>query len=402
LAIPRSIGREDQPSTEHPKSELRLVIPARNEETRIVETVLDCCRRFGARARITVVANDCSDNTASVVRGLMASNPNLELVETHLAIGKGGAVRVGLARGNEPYVAFLDADGSASAATLDHLLERLRAERAAAAIGSRWLPASKIVQLQSVSRRIASRGFNLLVRALFALPYSDTQCGAKVFRRDAIVRVLDSLELSNFAFDVDVLVSLRAHGYRVIEEPITWGDAPGTSIRLWPAALSMALSIVRLRVRRSPLRHWPFTDLLARDTVVAVVPTTTLLLLGYRGAPRSARLDAIAEELRRAGHRTIEPDLSSFAKRVRFWVWYALRGHVAIGAIVNEDPATLLARFSTKAKVSLKGDPSTDRAAVQQLLERLRYRAVLRRADELSECVDSELSESVTRELGYP
>jgi hypothetical protein len=385
LTTPRSTGLYPAFGPHAARPELRLVIPARNEARRIESTVVDCCRRFGDRARVTVVANDCSDATADIVRRLMSSFENLELVETARSIGKGGAVRVGLARGDEPYVAFIDADGSASAATLDHLLRRLRTERAAAAIGSRWLRGSQIFQYQNVKRRIASRAFNLLVRALFALPYSDTQCGAKVFRRDAIGAVLDGLELSNFAFDVDVLVSLRARGYVVIEEPIAWGDAPGTSIDLVPAAVSMARSIVRLRLRRSPLRRWPFIDLLARDSVIPVVATSTLLLLGRdRSRAPNARLAAIADELDRHGHRAIEPDRSTPSARARFWLWYLTRGHATIDAIVCEDARSLTARFSTKAKVLLDADPASDRDAVRGALERLRYRAVFRSADELS------------------
>lgn len=49
-------------------------------------------------------------------------------------------------------------------------------------IGSRWLGGARIVVKEPLARRIASRGFNFMVRLLFDLPFKDTQCGTKAFK----------------------------------------------------------------------------------------------------------------------------------------------------------------------------------------------------------------------------
>ena len=57
-------------------------------------------------------------------------------------------------------------------------------------IGSRYVPGSKVTTPQGLFRRLESRTFNLIIRLLFGLPYNDTQCGAKVFKKVPLDLVL--------------------------------------------------------------------------------------------------------------------------------------------------------------------------------------------------------------------
>ena len=102
-----------------------------------------------------VVANGCSDDTAGVTRTLARRFANVELLEIHQRIGKGGAVRAGLTFGREPYVAFIDADGSTAPDQLDVLLAACSERKLSGAIGSRWLPGSRIAASSRCS--VASR-----------------------------------------------------------------------------------------------------------------------------------------------------------------------------------------------------------------------------------------------------
>jgi glycosyltransferase involved in cell wall biosynthesis len=249
---------------------LRIVIPAHNEATRIASTLSDYCREFRATATVVVVANGCSDATAGVVRSLQTKFENLALIDIPNSIGKGGAVRVGLAGGNEPYVGFVDADGSTSAREFMRLFERLVQARADALIGSRWLPESQIQTAQTGTRRIVSRAFNAIVQALFGLRIKDTQCGAKLFARQPLAGVLGSLELADFAFDIELLVRLQQGGCRIVEAPTVWTDRAGTKIHLLHASWSMLKSVLRLRLRETALWQIPLVDRFARRGVIPV------------------------------------------------------------------------------------------------------------------------------------
>lgn len=121
-------------------------------------------------------------------------------------------------------------------------------------IGSRWLPGSRILVKQSLMRRLVSRGFNLLVRIIFRLPFKDTQCGAKVFARQALSDVVGELETTNFAFDVELLYKLKKKGYNILELPTLWENKPRSTLNLWAAVPEMFVALVKVRLLESPLR----------------------------------------------------------------------------------------------------------------------------------------------------
>ncbi len=322
------------------------------------------CRYFDKRASIVVVANGCRDRTAEIVRELMLRFANLSLIEIKHAIGKGGAVRVGFKSGMEPFIGYTDADGSTAPAEFDSLLEACRRTGADGAIGSRWIRGSKVTRRQPVMRRILSRAFNLIVRGLFGLKFSDTQCGAKLFRRDAINRVLGELELSNFAFDIDLLYALKRLGFRVEECPISWEDCPGDSkIKLFSSSYTMLLALVRLRMRNGALRMLPYGDLIARSAVIPVKQSLTLIVACDRN-PEEIEAGSMEGELKRwasvweaDGHNIhwLAPRTSSHV--LRTIAWYVQRGHREVDAIITyRSRLTSFAYLSSKPKLSLSLD----------------------------------------------
>jgi hypothetical protein len=100
-----------------------------------------------------------------------------------------------------------------------------------------------------------SWGFNTGVNLLFNLGIKDTQCGAKVFRKNLIAKILPSLTISNMAFDVNFLVDTKRVGAKILEMPIEWEDDDGSTIKNNVASsVAMALSVLRLRIMYSPLK----------------------------------------------------------------------------------------------------------------------------------------------------
>ncbi len=243
-----------------------IIIPAHNEQDRIGPVVSDYLRSF-QDSELIVVLNGCTDATQERVRATCDGRGDVRLVALPLAVGKGGAVRAGMMLARAPIIGFVDADGSTSAAEMRRLCEALG--DADGVIASRWLEASVVRVPQTRLRRFASRAFNAIVRVMFGLPFSDTQCGAKVFRADALRPILHRLETANFAFDVDLLVLLSQSGRRIVELPTVWEDRTGSSLRVVPSSMLMLAALLRLRLRHSPFH--PFVPWLDR-----VVPTKPL------------------------------------------------------------------------------------------------------------------------------
>jgi glycosyltransferase involved in cell wall biosynthesis len=204
-----------------------LVIPAYNEENRI-RPLFDAIGHFDGEL---IVVCDGTDGTAQVVDEIARRRTDLTIrcLTFDHRLGKGGGVFAGLSSARAPLVGFFDADGSTSITEMQRLFLRLADNDGA--IGSRWIAGSTLTVRQGLLRRLESRGFNLLIRLLFGLEFSDTQCGAKVFRKSALDPVLPFMVSRGFEFDVELLWRLRRAGSRVAEVPIEWQNKGDSHVR---------------------------------------------------------------------------------------------------------------------------------------------------------------------------
>ncbi len=236
--------------------QLSLIIPAYNEEVRLGR-MLDAylpyfIGRYGEGVEIIIVVNGSTDRTAAIAAGAAERWRQVRAVIEPQPVGKGGAIMRGLARARGAFIGYVDADGATPPQTFQDLVERIGS--AGAIIASRWLPGAEVSPRQPLSRRIASRLFNRLVRILFGFRITDTQCGAKLMSRAAVERVLPRLGITRWAFDVDLLFQLHRAGFEIIETPTVWHDVSGSRVKVVRASLEMIIALTRLRLIYSPLK----------------------------------------------------------------------------------------------------------------------------------------------------
>ncbi len=227
--------------------EIEFIVPARNEAERLAAALVPQLEHFAGRARFTVVLDHCTDETADVVERLESQHPHLSCFDLSAARGKGSAVLEGFRRSTADIVGFMDADCPTPPVEIDRLLVVL--EDADGVIASRYLPRSLIASPRTPVRTVASRALNIAVRALFGLPYRDTQCGAKLFWRRAITPILPQISTRNWLFDVDLLVAARMRGLEVVELPIIWCEREGSHLDVIGFAPEAARSLIALRMR---------------------------------------------------------------------------------------------------------------------------------------------------------
>ena len=95
--------------------------------------------------------------------------------------------------------------------------------------------------------------FHFIVQSLFWLNIKDTQCGAKVMRREVIETIRPYLRLADLAFDVNLLYSAKRAGFSLAEIPTVWTDQSGSKVAFnFRTSLNMLLSLLRLRLLYSP------------------------------------------------------------------------------------------------------------------------------------------------------
>lgn len=227
---------------------ISLIIPAHNEQERLAATLHEYAgalrHRYDDQYEVIVVANACTDATVEVARSVAAVYPQIRVIEMRDATGKGGAVLAGFRAARGEAVLFADADAATSPSSLLALVDGLTLHHVV--IGSRKLPASQVLTKQPLKRRLLSRVFGASVRTLYGLPYRDTQCGAKAFRRDAARALARCVEERHWAFDVDLLLCARALGLRVAEQPVVWADKAGSKLSVGSTGWQVLASLWRM------------------------------------------------------------------------------------------------------------------------------------------------------------
>ncbi len=228
--------------------DLSIVIPAYNEESRLpatLERIAAYLKNRGREAEVLVVDDGSKDRTATVAESFRGKIPTLRVVSNGVNRGKGYSVRHGVQEAHGRIVLFTDADLSAPIEEADKLIEAL--EKYDLAIGSRAVDRSLITVRESRFREFAGIIFNKLVRIILWLPFVDTQCGFKAFRRDPCAVAFEQQTIERFGFDPELLYLARHHGLRAVEIPVRWGHSPATKVSMLRDSLQMFLDVFKIR-----------------------------------------------------------------------------------------------------------------------------------------------------------
>jgi len=233
-------------------TELSVVIPAFNEEKRLRATVLkviDYFERRGLRDFEVIVVDDGSrDNTAESV-GDLASEGKIRILRNEKNRGKGYSVRRGVLDSSGGYILFSDADLSTPIEEYEKLRAALDAGSADIAIGSRALKDSEVIKHQPFYRETMGKVFNRIARALTFKKIRDSQCGFKLFRRDAAKKLFSISKTDGFAFDAEIIFLAQKMGIGVAEIPVKWVNSPNSRVNPLRDSLNMFFEILKIRIR---------------------------------------------------------------------------------------------------------------------------------------------------------
>lgn len=228
--------------------EISIVIPSYNEELRLpatLERIADYLPSLGGEVEILVVDDGSKDRTAEVAESFRKRYPYVRVISNGVNRGKGFSVRRGMLEARGRTVLFTDADLSAPIEEAPKLLEALKTYDVA--IGSRALDRSLITVHESRFREFAGIVFNTIVRLILRLPFVDTQCGFKAFRRERCQILFEQQRIERFGFDPELLYLARHHGLRTVEIPVRWGHSPATKVNMLRDSIQMFFDIFTIR-----------------------------------------------------------------------------------------------------------------------------------------------------------
>lgn len=257
--------KEPFPSLHDPSSmELSVVIPAYNEELRMpvmLEEAMEYLEKRQKQQRsftyeVIVVDDGSKDKTTEVAFGYTKKYGAdkvrvLTLVENR---GKGGAVRMGTMSSRGKLILMADADGATKFADIEKVEAGLndltpKPENMAISCGSRAHLEKDSVAQRSMFRTFLMYGFHFLVWFFCVRGIKDTQCGFKLFTREAALKTFSCLHVERWAFDVELLYIAQCFKIPIAEVAVNWTEIEGSKLVPFWSWLQMGRDLIFIRLR---------------------------------------------------------------------------------------------------------------------------------------------------------
>ncbi len=196
---------------------LSLIVPVYRQERIIVENILSIKEALDAIRydhEIIVVFDGKTDQSYTKIK--QSNIPKLKTLCYMKNQGKSHAIQLGMKKAVGDYVMFMDSGMEIDTSGISILLEHMEWHNADIIVGSKRHPESQVNY--SLTRRILSDGYYVIVKLLFGIKVRDTQAGIKIFRKNVLERILPRLVEKKFAGDLEMLVVADILGFKQIYE----------------------------------------------------------------------------------------------------------------------------------------------------------------------------------------
>ena len=198
---------------------LSIIIPVYNEENsleKIVDQVFSV--NLGSVAKEIIISDDGSnDQTSEIVQKLRLKYPSLVAYRSPTNLGKGAAVRLGIAISTGEIITIQDADLELNPNEYAQLLRHLLDQETKIVYGSRFLNSK--VKLKR-SSRLANKFLTFLTNLLFGSHLTDMETAYKMFLRETMDGI--RLRCVRFDFEPEITANFLKKGYQIKEVPISY------------------------------------------------------------------------------------------------------------------------------------------------------------------------------------
>ncbi|EME32609.1 dolichyl-phosphate beta-glucosyltransferase [Galdieria sulphuraria] len=239
---------------------LSVIVPAYNEEKRLPKMLEETIKSLEARTRrvasfsweIIVVDDGSRDDTVEVAYkiGGPLGTDRFRVLRLPQNSGKGAAVKNGMLSSRGELLLMADADGATyfeDYLKLEGKVGSAYKEKPLIIIGSR----AQLEQAErSFVRKLFMWGFHWYVNLIGGVTHiRDTQCGFKLFTREAARLVFPNQHLFRWAFDVELLYVAQQYSIPIYEVPVKWSEIPGSKLNILKAVLNMSRDLLIMRCK---------------------------------------------------------------------------------------------------------------------------------------------------------
>lgn len=235
--------------------ELSIIIPMYNEAAiaeACVRTLAGAMESAGMSYEILFSDDGSTDGCAAIIektaRELVLSGGEVRVVRAGRNRGKGHAVRLGMRAAQGDFCVFTDCDLAYGTDVISAMANRMKASPADVLIGSRAI-ADDGYAGYTLTRKLASKAYVRLLALSAGFRYTDSQCGIKMFRREAAQKIFSLAETDGWAFDFELLLLADKFGYTIEEHPVTVLNHRESKVHLLRDSLRMAGDVRKIRTR---------------------------------------------------------------------------------------------------------------------------------------------------------
>ncbi len=234
------------------RSTLNVVIPVYNEEAELETSVATLAAFLGQHLRdfswtITIADNASTDRTFQIAQRLEKAYGFVRAFHLDKK-GRGRAVKAAWKQSKDDIVSYMDVDLSTDLKHFPPLVRSLM-RGYDIAIGSRNAKGARVYG-RNIVRTITSKGYILLIKLFFGVNFSDAQCGFKAVTRRVVDSIIPEIVDNEWFFDTELLMLGEKLGYKIYEEPVTWIDNPGSTVRVLKTATGDLKGLWRLFLTR--------------------------------------------------------------------------------------------------------------------------------------------------------
>jgi len=243
--------RQRTPENPGTKAVISVITPVFNEKKTVVAALKNVLAQPQV-AELIVVDDGSNDGTweelQSFAQHASSASPKVHILRHEKNLGKGAAVRSGIAHATAPIVIIQDADFEYDPEEYPIMIAPLLKERADVVIGSRFI-GSEAHRVLYFWHSVGNRFLTLLSNMLTNLNLTDMETCYKAFRREVIQRV--NIEENRFGFEPEIVAKVARMKVRIYEVAISYnGRTYGEGKKInWKDGISALRCILKYNLR---------------------------------------------------------------------------------------------------------------------------------------------------------
>jgi glycosyltransferase involved in cell wall biosynthesis len=198
---------------------LSIIIPVYNEENSLEEIVdkVVAANCLDLEKEIIISNDGSTDGTFAIIQKLKTKYPELIIYNSPTNLGKGAAVRLGIAISSGEILTIQDADLELDPEDFSRLLPPLLKNETKVVYGSRFLNSRVKIKKSS---RLANRFLTSFTNILYGSHLTDMETAYKMFYRETLNGI--KLRCVRFDFEPEITSKFLKMGFNILEIPISF------------------------------------------------------------------------------------------------------------------------------------------------------------------------------------